>query len=49
MEVQVYFNKKKLLFFSKLPPPYPNGWLSVAESTDVKCGQAISVDVIGSI
>lgn len=31
----------------KLPPPYPNGWLSVAESSSVRAGQAISVDVLG--
>lgn len=30
-----------------VPPPFPNGWYAVAESKEVKKGQAISVDCLG--
>lgn len=32
---------------AKLPPPYPNGWFAIAESDDLKVGQAIAVDCLG--
>lgn len=32
---------------TKIPPPFPNGWFKVAESADLKCGQAQSVDILG--
>lgn len=30
-----------------LPPVYPNGWFSIAESKDLKKGQVISVNAVG--
>ncbi|XP_055679272.1 cholesterol 7-desaturase nvd [Lutzomyia longipalpis] len=32
----------------KLPPPFPNGWFCVAESTDVPPGKSISVSCLGN-
>lgn len=31
----------------RMPPPYPNGWYGIAESKDVKCEQAISINALG--
>ncbi|KAL0858535.1 hypothetical protein ABMA27_012390 [Loxostege sticticalis] len=31
----------------KIPPPYPNGWFAVAESSDLKVGGVLAVDVLG--
>jgi cholesterol 7-desaturase len=32
---------------SKIPPPYPNGWFAVAESSELKSGGVIAVDALG--
>jgi cholesterol 7-desaturase len=31
----------------KLPPPFPNGWFAIADSSKVKAGTAISIDCLG--
>jgi cholesterol 7-desaturase len=32
---------------SKIPPPYPNGWYAIAESSEVKKGTAKSINCLG--
>ncbi|KAJ2941909.1 hypothetical protein O0L34_g10724 [Tuta absoluta] len=32
---------------SRIPPPYPNGWFSVAESGNVTAGGVLAVDALG--
>ncbi|XP_028173674.1 cholesterol 7-desaturase-like, partial [Ostrinia furnacalis] len=31
----------------KIPPPYPNGWFAVAESSELRVGGVLAVDVLG--
>ncbi|KAL4703499.1 hypothetical protein ACJJTC_011301 [Scirpophaga incertulas] len=32
---------------SKIPPPYPNGWFAVAETSQLGIGRVLSVDALG--
>lgn len=32
---------------TKVPPPFPNGWFGILESSDLKSGEVKQVDCLG--